>query len=268
MINYLTGRRIGVIIYIMEIKMKDVVLDVVKHTAGLGFIESVKVTGTDEETRIDAMDTDRTVILNAKLHTQVPDLMGEFGMGNLSFLNGISHLPNYKEDDATIKVVRRDRNGEEQPENLLFEDSNGNTDTYRFMSKQIVEQQLKTAVFKGANWNVTFQPTKQKVSELTMVASIYAAIDPTFKVKTEATDLIILIGAGAGASHTGRRVFANNIEGNLTEGWSWPLNQVLSILKLGMSGVCVVQISDQGALQIIIDSGIGAYNYILPALAR
>ena len=72
----MTGHRIGVIIYIMEIKMKDVVLDVVKHTAGLGFIESVKVTGTDEETRIDAMDTDRTVILNAKLHTQVPDLMG------------------------------------------------------------------------------------------------------------------------------------------------------------------------------------------------
>ena len=68
--------------------------------------------------------------------------------------------------------------------------------------------------------------------------------------------------------HTGRRVFANNIEGKLTEGWSWPLNQVLSILKLGMSGICVVQISDQGALQIIIDSGIGAYNYILPALAR
>ena len=118
--------------------MKDVVLDIVKHTAGLGFIESVKVTGTEEETRIDAMDTDRTVILNAKLHTQVPDLIGEFGMGNLSFLNGISHLPNYKEDDATIKVVRRDRNGEEQPENLLFEDSHGNTDTYRCFETKVL----------------------------------------------------------------------------------------------------------------------------------
>jgi len=44
------------------------------------------------------------------------------------------------------------------------------------------------------------------------------------------------------------------------------LAQVLSILKLGMSGACVMQISKRGALQISVDSGIGQYNYILPAL--
>ena len=62
--------------------MKDIILDVVKHTAGLGFIESVKVTGTADETRFDAMDPDRTVILNATLHGPHADLIGEFGMGN------------------------------------------------------------------------------------------------------------------------------------------------------------------------------------------
>ena len=67
--------------------MKDIILDVVKHTAGLGFIESVKVTGTTQETRFDAMDTDRTVILNATLHNPNPDLIGEFGMGNLFIVN-------------------------------------------------------------------------------------------------------------------------------------------------------------------------------------
>ena len=48
--------------------MKDVIADVVKHTAGLGFIENVKVTGGDDETLLDAMDSERTVILKAKLH--------------------------------------------------------------------------------------------------------------------------------------------------------------------------------------------------------
>tara|TARA_B100001287_G_scaffold276213_1_gene286250 strand:- start:1525 stop:2298 length:774 start_codon:yes stop_codon:yes gene_type:complete len=248
--------------------MKDIILDVVKHTAGLGFIESVKVTGTTQETRFDAMDTDRTVILNATLHNPNPDLIGEFGMGNLSFLNGVSNLSNYKEDGSEVTVNRRERNGEEQPESLLFKDADGNTDTYRFMSKQVVEQQLKTAVFKGANWNVTFEPSKQKVSELQSVASIYSAIDPTFKVKTEDGNLVLYIGGSDGASHTGRRVFANNVGGELKQGWSWPLNQVLSILKLGMSGMCVMNIADQGALQLTIDSGIGTYNYILPALTR
>ena len=106
--------------------MKDIILDVVKHTAGLGFIESVKVTGTTQETRFDAMDTDRTVILNATLHNPNPDLIGEFGMGNLSFLNGVSNLSNYKEDGSEVTVNRRERNGEEQPESLLFKDADGN----------------------------------------------------------------------------------------------------------------------------------------------
>jgi len=248
--------------------MKDTILDIVKHTAGLGFIESVKVTGTVDETRLDAMDTDRTVILNAKLHNPVADFIGEFGMGNLGFLNGVSNLGNYKEEGAEAVVNRRERNGEEQPESLLFKDASGNTDTYRFMSKQVVEQQLKTAVFRGANWNVTFEPSKQKVSELQQVAGIYSAIDPTFKVRTEDGNLVLYIGGSDGASHTGRRVFANNVDGELSQSWSWPLNQVLSILKLGMSGICVMKIADQGVLQISIDSGIGVYDYILPALTR
>ena len=60
--------------------------------------------------------------------------------------------------------------------------------------------------------------------------------------------------------------FANNVEGTLNQGWSWPLSQVLANLKLGMSGMCVMQFSDQGALQISIDSGLGKYDYILPAM--
>ena len=36
--------------------LKDVLLDVVKHTNGLGFIEAVKIEGTTSETSISAMD--------------------------------------------------------------------------------------------------------------------------------------------------------------------------------------------------------------------
>jgi len=46
------------------------------------------------------------------------------------------------------------------------------------------------------------------------------------------------------------------------------LHQVLGILKLGMSGACVMNISDQGALQIAIDSGLATYDYILPAMSK
>ena len=244
--------------------MKDTIFDIVKHTAGLGFIEQVKVTGSVDETILQAADTDRTVVLNAKLHKPVTEFEGEFGMGNLGCLNGICSLPNYKEDDASVEVTRRDRNGTELPESLKFKDGAGNNDTYRLMSKEIIEQTLKTLKFKEPNWDVTFEPSKAKVSELTQVASIYGGIEPNFSVKTEDGNLIITLGSSEGG-FLGKRTFANNVDGDINEGWSWPLNQVLAILKLGMSGICNMKISSAGALMISIDSGLGVYDYILPA---
>jgi len=249
----------------MSMNTRDVVQDIVKHTAGLGFINSVKVTGTEEDTKLDAMDSDRTVILQAKLHNNVPEFFGEFGLGNLGFLNGITGLTSYQAEDASIEIVSRERNGQTIPDAILFKDVEGNTDQYRFMSKEIVEQTLQTVKFKGVEWDVTFEPTKAKVSELTQVAGIYGGIEPNFTVKTENGNLIVTVGAADG-SFTGKRTFAQNVDGELNEGYAWPLAQVLSILKLGMSGACVMQISKRGALQISVDSGIGQYNYILPAL--
>lgn len=246
--------------------MKDVISDIVKHTADLGFIESVKITGTDSETRLDAMDADRTVILKAKLHNVCPEFIGELGMGNLGFLRGVVNLNAYSSEGSSVKVVTRERNGVTTPDHLLFKNATGDTDRYRFMSKEIIDQVLKTVTFKGANWDIVFEPTKAKYNELREVAGIYGAIEPNFTVKTDDGNLIITVGAADG-SYTGKRVFATNVEGELKEGYSWPLNQVLAILKLGMSGNCVMKISAMGALQISIDSGIGQYDYILPAMS-
>ena len=244
---------------------RDIVQDIVKHTAGLGFITSVKVTGTDESTTLDAMDADRTVILQAKLHNTVSEFNGEFGLGNLGFLAGVTALGNYQTDDATVDVVARDRNGVSSPDHLMFKDAEGNTDQYRFMSKEIIEQTLQTVKFKGVEWDVTLEPTKAKVNELQQVAGIYGGIEPNFTVKTEGSDLIVTVGAADG-SFTGKRTFAQNVNGEITEGYAWPLNQVLAILRLGMSGTCVMNISKKGALMISVDSGLGKYDYILPAL--
>ena len=48
--------------------VKDAVQDIVRMTAGLALLNAVKVTGSDSETTLDAMDTERTVIVKASLH--------------------------------------------------------------------------------------------------------------------------------------------------------------------------------------------------------
>lgn len=247
------------------LEIKDVISDIVKHTA-TGFIEHVKITGNATETLIDAMDSDRTVILKGKLHAPVSQFEGEIGFGNLPFLKGLINLSNYKQDGTTIDVISRDKNGIKVPDHLQFTDPNGNTDRYRFMSKETIDQVLQTVKFKGAKWDVTIEPTKQKVTELHGVASIYGGIESNFTLKTEKGELIITIGSQTG-NFAARRVFATGVVGDYKEMHPWALSRVLTILNLGMSGKCEMSVSKIGALQISVDSGIGQYNYILPALS-
>ena len=94
-----------------------------------------------------------------------------------------------------INVNNRDRNGEQVLESLTFEDQYGNTDQYRFMSKEVVEQQLKTVKFKGVNWNVSFEPTKQSVQELAQIASIYASMQQSNQpFRLELKMVMLLLG--------------------------------------------------------------------------
>lgn len=244
---------------------REIIQDIVKHTAGSTGFTAVKMTCSETETLLDAMNADRTVILKAKLHNPITELQGDIGMGNLGFLAGVTNLANYQDEAATVEVKHQDRNGVMTPDHLLFKDADNNTDRYRFMSKEIIDQQLKTVKFNGTTWDVTFEPTKAKVKELQQVAAIYGEIEPNFQVKTENGNLIVTVGAQDG-SYTGKRTFATNVEGNLAQGYAWSLTHVLSILKLGMESNCVMHISERGALQISVDSGIAKYDYILPAL--
>lgn len=246
-------------------ELKSVLLDVLKHTVGLGIIENIKITGSGDETTLAAMDADRTVILSAKIHDVVPELAGEFGMGNLGLLSSLTRLSNYQSEGADISVMRAERNGIDMPTMLIFKDGEGSTDQYRFMSKEIVDQAMKVATFKGANWNVQVEPAQKRISQLAEVASIYSGVDPAFSVTTKDGNLIFDVGSAEGGV-VGRRVFAENVDGELATTWSWPLSQFLSIIKLG--GTIVIRFSDQGACQIDVDSGIGIYSYILPAISR
>lgn len=244
--------------------MRDIIFDIVKQTSGLGVIDLIKITGTTDETAIDAVSNDQTVVLNAKLHNPSADLIGEFGMGNLALLNGICNM--YNRDGATVEVTKVSRNGNDIPDTILFKDADGNNDKYRLMSKEILENQLETVKFKGAKWDVAFEPSKVKVQELAQSSGIYSGIEPTFSFKSEGGNLTVILGSESiGFS---KRIFAVNQGAGLRDGLTFPLGPFLSILKSAMGGVCVLSISNQGACQISVDTGIGLYNYILPALHR
>lgn len=245
--------------------MKNEIFDIVRHTASLGFFDLAKITGTTESTEVWTCDEKRNVVLEATLNDPVAGLIGEVGLGNLGFLNGLTNL--YNKEGSEVEFSTVEKNGQTIPDYFIFKDGEGNKDKYRLMSKEIIDTQLEQSKFKGVKWDVEFDPKKTKVSEMSAKAGIYSSLEPTFTVKTEDGNLVLTFGSDTGGSHIGRMVFAENVTGKINEGYAWPIDKFLSIMKLGMSADCTVRFC-QVACMITINSGTGTYNYILPGHTR
>ena len=237
--------------------IRDSLVDLVAHTYELGNVNTIKITGDDTSTLISAVSEDRSAVIEGEFTTAIADFKGLFGMVNLAKLKILLGLGEYK-DGAKISISRRP-NGD--PDGLDFENALGDfKNNYRFMSAEVVEERLKTPKFRGANWNVEFTPTVAAINRLKMQASANAE-ETTFQTKTEGGDLKFFFGDHS--THAGDFVFQAGVNGSLARAWSWPVKTVISILDL--TGDKVFQISDDGAAQITVNSGIATYRFILPA---
>jgi hypothetical protein len=243
--------------------MKDYLQDIVQHTHGLGTIDLVKITGTDTDTTINSVAEDRSVIVEAKFKKAHPDFIGTFGMPNLGKLHTILNIPEYKED-AKLTITRQNRNGEDTPSGVHFENKAGDfKNDYRFMDAAVVNDKLKSVKFKGVTWGVDIVPTNQNIQRLRFQASANSE-ETTFAAKVENGNLNFYFGDAS--SHAGNFVFQAGVSGTLTTSWAWPVSAVIAIL--GLSGDKTFKFSDQGASMITVDSGLVDYSYIIPAQTK
>jgi len=236
--------------------MRDNLLDLIQHTCALGFIDLIKVTGTETETKINAISEDRTVILSGVLKTPHPDFEGVFGMPNLNKLRTILRFDEYDET-ASINIVKTGN----IPTVIHFETSTGDfVNDYRLMSQALVEEKIRPMKFAGATWNIQFEPRVNSIQRLKK--QLQANNDETnFILKQDNRDLKIYMGNAS--THSGNFVFESMVSGKITQSWSWPVKQFISIMDL--PGDKVIHISDSPVMKITVDSGIADYEYLIPA---
>ncbi len=240
--------------------MRDHLLDLVEHTYDLGCIDLIKITGDDQSTQISGLAEDLSVVVQAQYNGPVPEFIGTFGMPNLGKLKTLLNLQEYKE--GAKLTITKGNTGE--PDGIAFENKEGDfKNNYRFMASQIITDKLKTPKFKGVNWHIEFEPTVASIMRLKMQMSANAE-EPNFQAKTENGDLKFFFGDHS--THAGNFVFQAGVNGQLKRAWSWPAKQFVSIMDL--TGNKIVRISDDGAAQITVDSGLAVYNYILPAQSK
>ena len=240
--------------------MRDHLLDLVEHTHDLGVIDLVKITGDDKTTVISGLAEDRSVVVEGAFAQPHADFMGTFGMPNLSKLKILLNLPEYR-DNAQLSLTRKDTG---VADGINFVNATGDfKNNYRFMAAEIVNEKLKTVKFKGVNWHIEFTPTVAAIQRLKMQAQANAE-EVNFTAKTDNGDLKFSFGDHS--THSGNFVFHAGVTGTLKRTWSWPIKTVISILDL--TGDKTFRISDDGAAQITVDSGLAVYNYILPAQSK
>lgn len=244
--------------------MKDYLLDIVQHTHGLGVIEVIKIKGTSTDTTLTTLATDRSVLIEAKFKKEIPDFEGVFGMPNLSKLNTILNIPEYR-DDPKLTVIKQNRNGQDLPVGIHFENKAGDfRNDYRFMNTEIINEKIKNVnQLKTPTWVIDIVPTLASIQKLKFQATANSE-ETTFVAKTENGDLKFYFGDHS--THAGNFVFHSGVTGKLTKNWAWPVAVVMSILNL--PGDKTFKFSDEGLAMITVDSGIAVYEYKLPAQSK
>jgi hypothetical protein len=244
--------------------MKDILQDIVAHTNKLGFLNIVKITGTADKTLVDSMADDRSVIMYSETTNPYPDMVGTFGMPQLEKLRYLLDGKEYQED-AKIEVTMANRNGETIPVGLHFENKDGDfKNDYRFMNQDIINEKLKTVKFRGVKWDVEVEPTVAAIQRFQFQAGANTE-HTTFLAKTDGDKLIFTFGDVS--SHGGEFVFATGVTGKVNKTWTWPVSSILAILKIADANNAKMSFSNEGAMQITLDSGLAIYKYIIPAQA-
>lgn len=244
--------------------MKDILADIVSHTNKLGLFNIVKITGTKDKVIMDTMADDRTVIMQAETNVPYAEMQGTFGMPQLEKLRYLVDGKEYQED-AKITLITADKNGEKIPVGIHFENKDGDfKNDYRFMNQEIINEKMKTVKFRGVKWDVEIEPTVSSVQRFNFQAGANNE-HPTFLAKTDGGNLKFIFGDAS--THGGEFVFAQNVAGKLDRGWTWPVTPILSILKIADVNNTKMSLSNEGAIQITLDSGLATYKYIIPAQA-
>lgn len=244
--------------------MKDILQDIVSHTQNLGFLTTVKVTGTEKGTTINSMAEDRSVIMEAETAAPYSDMIGVFGMPQLNKLKYLLDGSEYK-DSAKISITFAERNGETLPVGIHFENKDGDfKNDYRFMNTEVINEKMKTVKFRGVKWDVELEPTVSAVQRFNFQAGAHNE-HPTFLAKTDGGNLKFIFGDAS--THAGEFIFAMGVSGKLDRGWTWPVMPILSILKIADVNNTKMSLSNEGAIQITLDSGLATYKYIIPAQA-
>ena len=245
--------------------LKDYIKDLTTYVTTTGFFDKIKVTAGSKEVSIEAMEKEKEVILKGKFSKPLSDLDGEFGLSNLSLLQTITSDPEFASNDSTMVVTYEEKNGDQVPTELAYQNKSKSHINYRFMSKSLIPDQPK---FLEPKWDVVITPSKSNIQQFAWASNGLSAYEQYFIPKIVDGNMKFFIGEDTESTQRGGVVFATDRTETFDGQHKWKINQVLAALKVADTCDCEMAFSVKGAIQITLNTGVGTYRYIFPAKVR
>lgn len=239
--------------------MFSILKEIVNYTLAVD-LDLVRISGTPQQTVMQSVSADRNIVLEARFNQPILEFASVLGLPNLSRLNVILNIPEYREDAQ----VTLSSNSSNTPESISFANQVGDFfNTCRLMDTAAINSKIAAVSFKEPRWNVMFEPLAVSVQRLRYQAQ---ALSDQIHCHTLTQDGNLMLELGDPSSLQGRFVFHPNVTGQLQKRMTWVTKHLINILEL--TGDKQISISDAGAMRIKVNSGVATYNYILIAQTK
>lgn len=239
--------------------MFNTLKEIVNYTLAVD-LDLVRISGTEQQTVMQSVSADKSIVLEARFNQPVPEFASVLGLPNLGRLNVILNIPEYREDPQ----VTLTSNSEKTLESISFANKTGDFhNTYRLMDTAMINSKIAAVSFKEPKWNVAFEPLAVNIQRLRYQSQ---ALSDQIHCHTYTQSGNLMLEVGDPSSLQGKFVFHPNVTGQLQKKMTWVTKHLINIL--GLTGDKQISISDAGAMQITVNSGVATYNYILLAQTK
>jgi len=266
-----------------NIVIKQILSEILTFTM-VSDIEMIGVYVEEKNKRnvVKTIDKSKSVIIEATSadDKNVLNISNGFGMYDLQLIKGMCdhYLFNYPDTKTEIieeKIVNQSDGSENiVPVEISFRNSNISA-SYRLMDIKLMPVIPK---FKGAEWDLVFNPKMEKIIELNNLSSLFTREGfSSFVFQEDKNKLKVIIGDMNSTNHRASMVFHNELNTTLSMNENeknmkftpnkWPIQQFLNIMKLfNDKNQAEISVSYKGIMKIEIKTNVFLWRYYIPAL--